>query len=255
MRLNELEDFNTEHFAMVKFTSKEWVNSFLDGDIYMNNFKHFIDQEKTSKIKGQGDAYEGAHVLEFSNAKLYDKNNNLIATAKFANLIERYIDVNKLPMFCVANFSAKDFVVLEHAEDYIIVKLVIPSEDIEKIKETFKADTVAVTLMPHHFMKRFSNVAEESNLGLSCGMVEYADYKILDTERKKSFDEGNVDFLFTKHNSLSYQKEFRFILTNVKSEEPYTLKLGDLRDLFIELDADAFLNGITLRINFKKNNI
>lgn len=80
-------------------------------------------------------------------------------------------------------------------------------------------------------------------------MVDYSDYQILDKVRKKRFDEGEVDVLFTKHNSLSYQREYRFVLTNVQSEKPYTLELGDLRNMFAEMDADAFFSGsiLTLR--------
>lgn len=131
MRLSEIESFDNP-LILVKFTSKEWVDKFLDGSIYMNNFKHFIDQEESSKIKGQGDAYEGAHVLEFVSAELYDQEKRLLATASLAKLVERYEIVNKIPMFCLAGFGVDDFIVLEHGEDYINLKLDIPIEDIKK---------------------------------------------------------------------------------------------------------------------------
>lgn len=243
MRLSEIESFDAPQLIMVKFTSKDWIDSFLDGSIYMNNFKHFIDQEESSKLKGQGDAYEGAHVLEIISAKLYDQENRLLATASSGSLVERHEIIKNIPMFCMASFGADDFIVLEHGEDYINLKLDIPAEDIKKIKETFKTDTVAVTVNPHAFIRHFDTVAKKKDLGLCRGMVDYCDYKILDTTRKKSFDEGEVDVLFTKHNSLSYQKEYRFVLTNVQSEKPYTIELGDLRSMFAKMDTDTFLSG------------
>lgn len=249
MRLSEIESFNTQQLIMVKFTTKKWVHKFLDGNIHMNNFKHFINQEENSKIKGQGDSYEGAHALKLAGANFYNQENILIATASSVDLIERHGIVNNIPMFCMANFSAADFIVLDHGEDYINLKLDIPAEDIQKIKEVFKTDTVAITVSPHAFIKRFDTAAKEKNLGLCCGMIDYIDYQILDKSRKKRFDEGEVDVLFTKHNSLSYQREYRFVLTNVQSEKPYTLELGNLRNMFTEMDADAFFNGSILTLS------
>ncbi|MFS0576321.1 hypothetical protein AB1K83_11845 [Sporosarcina sp. 179-K 3D1 HS] len=251
MRLSEIKGFEVKHFLMAKFTSKEWVHSFLEGIIYMNNFKHFIDQEKASKVKGQGDAYEGAHVLEVSDIKIYDQQNRLVGTAELGNLIERYEGVNRIPMFCVANFSTRDFVVLEQTEDRIRIKLEIPSEDVLRIKEVFNADTVALTLSPHIFIERFKKAAEKSDMGLAYGMVDYADYRILSDARRASFDEGEVDFLFTKHDSLAYQKEFRFILTNVETEVPITVNVGNLKDIFIQMNIDDFLTGTFLDMNIK----
>lgn len=89
---------------------------------------------------------------------------------------------------------------------------------------------------------------KEKELGLCSGMVDYSDYQILDKARKKSFDEGEVDVLFTKHNSLSYQREYRFVLTNVQSEKPYILELGDLRNMFAKMDIDSFLSGSVLSL-------
>lgn len=252
MRLSEIEGFDIKHFLMAKFTSKEWVSSFLEGNIYMNNFKHFIDQEKSSKVKGQGDAFEGAHVIEFSNAKIYTQDNVLVGTAAMGNLIERYEAVNQIPMFCLANFSTNDFVVLEQTEDRIRVQLDIPSEDISKIKEIFNSDTVAITLSPYVFMERFKKAIDEDDSGLVYGIVEYADFKVLNEARKSSFNDGEVDFLFTKHDSLSYQKEFRFVLTNIETEDYVIKNIGNLSDIFVQINVDDFLTGTYLELKFDK---
>lgn len=251
MRLSEIEGLDVKHLIMAKFTSKEWVRSFIEGNIYMNNFKYFIDQEKQTRVKGQGDSYEGAHVIEFANAKIYDEKGNLVGTAEMGNVVERYEVVNRLPMFCVANFGAEDFKVLEQGEDFIKIQLDIPNEHIKKIKEVFQSDTVALTFSPHEFMKRFETKAKKEVMGLAYGMVTYADYKMQDEVRKESFDNGGVDVLFTKHNSLDYQKEFRFVLTKVETDAPITLSIGSLEDIFHIMDVDDFLTGTFIELKFR----
>lgn len=85
MRLNEVEGLETNDIIMAKFIKSEWVEDFLSGNLYMNNFDHFIEQEKNTKEKGQGDSYEAALVTEARDIRIYDKNGNLIATSFQSN--------------------------------------------------------------------------------------------------------------------------------------------------------------------------
>lgn len=242
-----MEGFNNLQF-LVKFTTKEWVGKFLDGSIHMNNFKHFIDQEKNSNIKGQGDDFEGAHVVEVKKINIYYQEDRLFATSTLGNMVERYERVNKIPMFCISSFNADDFVIIKQDEEYIYIKLDIPTDDIKKIKEVFKSDTVAVTNDPNSFIKQFKEEVDKEFSGLEYRMVDYVDYKVLNKSRKNRFDKGELDILFTKHDSLSYQKEFRFILSNIQSEGSKTVEIGNLRSIFAEMDFDYFFYGVGIKI-------
>lgn len=163
MLLSEIDGFETKVFMFVKFIKKEWVDSFLDGNMYMNNFKYFIDQENSDSVKGQGDAFEGAHVIKFLNATAYtlDENGSEIklADVESAALIERDPKVNKFPMFCLTCLGSHDYIVLEKTENIIKFKLNIPEEDKNKIKDTFNADIALVSISPFTFISRFRKVA------------------------------------------------------------------------------------------------
>lgn len=65
---NELKKLS----LFVKFTKEEYVNDILDGNLYMNNFKYFIDLEKKKRIKGQGDKFEAAFVTRAVDLRIID---------------------------------------------------------------------------------------------------------------------------------------------------------------------------------------
>lgn len=244
MLLSEIDGFETKVFMFVKFIKKEWIDSFLDGNMYMNNFKYFIDQENSDSVKGQGDAFEGAHVIKFLNATAYtlDENGSEIklADVESAALIERDPKVNKFPMFCLTCLGSHDYIVLEKTENIIKFKLNIPEEDKNKIKDTFNADIALVSISPFTFISRFRKVAEK--LGCLCAHVRYEDFKVYDTLKRENFIKGTADILFSKEVSLSYQKEFRFVLSDVQSDVPFNLELGNLRDIFTPIDINDFFD-------------
>ena len=250
MRLSEVEGFENENIIMAKFTDSQWVEGFLDGNLYMNNFNHFIEQEKRTKEKGQGDSYEGALVTEAQNIRIYDKNNNLIGTSKSGMLVERYADVKFVPLFCMALFNSKDFEVIEVCDKSIKFKLDISLEDKNKIRNAFKSDSVLLTVSPDVFVKRAKEALLSIDANLLCGPVKYVDYSIMDSKRRDSFNAMRPDFLFTKHSSLGYQREYRFVLPGIKSEIPYTKNIGDLRDIFNVMLIDDFLDRSYIEMNF-----
>jgi hypothetical protein len=42
MRLNEIEGFEERDLILAKFTKSEWVEDFLNGKLFMNNFNNFM---------------------------------------------------------------------------------------------------------------------------------------------------------------------------------------------------------------------
>lgn len=251
MRLNEVEGFENKDIIMAKFTNSQWVEDFLNGNIFMNNFNHFIEQEKRTKEKGQGDSYEAALVTEAQEIRIYDENNNLMATSKRGTMIERYDDVKKVPLFCMALFNSKDFEVLEICDKSIKFKIALPPEDKEELRKAFKSDSVILTFSPGIFVKRVKGALLPIDANLLCGSVKYVDYSIMDKKRRESFNEMRPEFLFTKHFSLDYQREYRFVLPGIRSEGPYTKNVGDLRDLCNVISTDDFLERTFIEMNFR----
>jgi hypothetical protein len=251
MRLNEVEGFEVKDLILAKFTKSEFVEDFLNGNLFMNNFNHFIEQEKRTKEKGQGDSFEAALVTEAQEIRVYDQDSNLIATSKSGNMIERYEDVKQVPLYCMALFDSKDFLVIEQTEDSISFKLDILDEDKEKLKLVFQADKVILTFSPGVFVKRVKDTMMQTDPNFLCGSVKYVDYSVMDNQRRKNFDEMRPEFLFTKHRSLEYQREYRFILPGIRSSTPYVCNIGDLRNLFNVITVDQFLDECIIQMNFK----
>jgi len=77
----------------------------------------------------------------------------------------------------------------------------------------------------------------------------------MDAKRREDFDEMRPMFLFDKHFSLEYQREYRFVLPGVRSEGPYIKNIGDLRDLFHMLSIDDFLDNSYIEMNFKNQHL
>jgi hypothetical protein len=73
----------------------------------------------------------------------------------------------------------------------------------------------------------------------------------MDKKRRESFNEMRPEFLFTKHFSLEYQREYRFVLPGIRSEGPYIKNVGDLRDLFNVITIDDFLERTFIEMNFR----
>jgi len=132
MRLNNVEGFESKDIIMAKFTESQWAEDFLNGDLYMNNFNHFIEQEKRTKEKGQGDSYEAALVTEVQNIKIYNNDDKLIATGEGGTIIERYVEVKQVPLFCTALFKPSDFKVMDINDKKVKFMLDIPLEEKEK---------------------------------------------------------------------------------------------------------------------------
>lgn len=256
MRLGEIEGFNNDALAMVKFTKKERVQYFLGGKLYMNNFKYFIDQEKAEKKKGQGDAFEAGNVLMFQNASVFDSDTGqLMFKAKEGNIITRYTETNYIPMFCVSVFGVQDFEVISQTESSVRVKLDIPEEDKKLIKEVFQAESAIVTFNSIDFIERFHKKMEEQDIASLAGKVIYHDFSYYDKERLASFEKGEPEFLFNKDDSLSYQREYRFILPNERNEAGKLYDMGRIDDLFQEMTVDQFLFDTEIEFFYKKEEV
>ncbi|KAA0766417.1 hypothetical protein [Bacillus sp. SH5-2] len=232
----------------VKFTKPEYLEGFLDGKLFMNNFKYFIDLEKEKKEKGQGDKLEAGFVFRGTNITLHYEGKE-IGKAKSAEVVERYSEAEKLPIFCLARFESKDLSVVEESEDGLKVKIQLSKEDQEAFLKDF--GPIAVVL-PGDFYDRIYKTCKEKEIESTAGKVAYLDYDYHDSGRKKLFDEGSVDMFFWKDDFFRYQRECRIVLTDTFVEENLVLEVGSLRDKAIVLDTKEFFENFIFDVNFEE---
>ncbi|MCA1026590.1 hypothetical protein LCM23_10830 [Cytobacillus kochii] len=250
-RLSEIERCKGARF-LVKFVNQEYLGILLDGNLYMNTLGHFIEQEKRTMIRGQGDKYEGAHVFGVYNVKIIDpRNNQVIATANTGTLEERYEGVKEIPVFCFTAFSAKDFKVIEEKEDSVSFVLDIDIKEKNKILENFGDKAV---LLPSNFINLIEEEADSQGLEYIIRSVQYNDYSIINSDRKKKFEEKSVEIIMWKDNFFDYQREVRFAILNQPSQVPTEFNMKSIREQSVVMEAEKFLHDYYVEIKFRNNN-
>lgn len=221
---------------MAKFLKELYLNDLLEGNLYMNNFQYFIELEKQTKVKGQGDKREAGHVFRATSIRLIDpETNQVIATGNVGEVIERYTGVEKIPVFCLTKFRYREFEIIEVKDGSVVAKLAIPPKDQKNYIETFGEKAV---ILPHYFLERLEEKNNDERLGLAYGEVQYHDYDVISSERIRLFDEKSLQFFFWKDNFFSNQREFRIVLTQKLVDEPFKLNIGSLVEGAIVVDSE-----------------
>lgn len=112
-RLNSVKGFE-DVSMMVKFLDNKYVEDLLNGKLYMNNFKYFIELEERLKKKGQGDKLEGAFVINTNNHTMLDKSTGTKTSLKGkGQFVYRNEFVNEILLFCLTHFTSNDFLITE----------------------------------------------------------------------------------------------------------------------------------------------
>ncbi|MGG1400276.1 hypothetical protein ABE288_21000 [Bacillus salipaludis] len=236
--LSDIAGYENAAF-LVKFVQQQFLDSLLDGNLYMNTFKYFIDLEKETNLKGVGDKLEVAHVVRTTNIQIIDpETNQVIANAGAGEMIERYNVMQKLPLFCFAKFKADQFVVVEENNESVAVKLDLSQEDQTAFLETF--GDIAV-LLPNDFIDKVEHALQQQGTEAAFGEVQYLDFNYRDSKRYKEFEDKSLNILFWKDNFFNYQREARIVITNKLVENSFILNIGDIRDKALVINAKEFL--------------
>ncbi|MDL5377551.1 hypothetical protein ACNOIU_12570 [Exiguobacterium mexicanum] len=246
-RLSEIEELKNLRF-FVKFVKKEHVDMLLDGELYMNTLEHYIVQENTTKVRGQGDKNEGSLVVEVQNIQIFDsKTKKLIGSAKKGIHRETYSGLKKIPVFCFTIFNSNDFLVTKEKEELLEFSLDIDKEDIKKICDNF--GEVAVVL-PQDFCELVIEEAENQNLDSRIKSVTYHDYSILDSKRMNLFEEKSPDIVTWKDDFFKYQREIRFVIYE-QHEQAKIFKMGSIREHVQIVNTETFLKNGKFQIRFE----
>lgn len=247
-RLSEIKGFENVRMN-VKFVNHQFLDDLLDGKIYMKNFDYFIQLEKETKEKGVGDKLEIAHVVKSTNIKIINKKTKMvIATATSGELLERYKDTEKIPVFCVAQIRGNDFVITEFKDGVITAKVDLPEEDRIMFEETFGDTAVILT---NEFNGKFGQTLREKGLDLYLGDVQYQDYSYYSPQRQKDFDERSPNFLFWKDDFFKNQREFRYIIPGLSVDDHYILEIGDIRDKSMVSSTHELLTEAEFEFEYK----
>jgi hypothetical protein len=109
VKLSEQEPkFKNKTMFILKFTKKEYAESLQNGDVYMNNFKWFIEQEKNTGERGQGDALESSlNINKIEYTLLHQETNEIIYEGTAENLNMTFNDLIYQPVFSATSLDGE----------------------------------------------------------------------------------------------------------------------------------------------------
>ncbi|WP_283154151.1 hypothetical protein [Guptibacillus hwajinpoensis] len=249
-KLSDIEDL--KHFGFfVKFLDSDYLNDLQDGKLFMNTLGSFIEQEKRTKIRGQGDKYEGAHVFTVGEIQIIDpKTNKVIGTAKTGVFQERYEGVRDIPVFCFTRFNSDDFAVEEETEDEITIRINLDDGTIDRFLQNF-GDTAV--LLPGDFPEKFKKSANNQGYEFTIQPCKYEDYSVINPKRKKAFEDLSIgEILSWKDKFFDYQREVRFAILNNQSKEPFIFNLDKtIEEETIVGKSEEFLRNFRIKFKYR----
>ena len=256
-------DKNNEKFVLVKITDKQWADRLLDGEVFMRPLLEFgsgkiVNRDLYEKDWGtlqnhfRGDVLEG--VFETfkdckSAAKRYGLPDDLV------NVISNFylVDVGEVQYFKLFSLYALLY-------DNVQKQFLKPDEQLHQF-----GDTAVVFTDFEEFLRRFANSLGEAKYLFFMDLIKY--YKM--------FEDAKFPPLFYKHNSYSWQNEFRLAFSELVKDidinennknRPYKMvmnrdrrafKIGSIRDIAYEIPIKDFLDlkvPIRAKLNFVHGN-
>lgn len=189
--------------VLIKLLSSVYLESFLDGNLYMNTPEYFSVLEAADLVRSDTD--EGIHTsLQPIEVSIRNEKGEWIPIAGLMNpIIYRTEEAAAYNMYCM----------------YGIQELII--EPLDERNLAF-GDTFVAIKNANEFLSRIEKAADK--IGREChhSLIEYVD---------RVTYEGFMG-PFRKFSSFGYQQEFRIVLLGGDGS-PTTLSIGDIRDICV----------------------
>lgn len=201
--------------VFIKYGQKEHLEQLVSGSIRFAPTEDYISTEKSTGVKGQGDSDEGKLHIKSTRTVLQPHDGASSATIiPDLRACLSFEDVNRLPVFCLSQYSEEDMV------NEQILKL--PKEKVDVIKHDFPKATHALIIQePETFISDVKKVSED----VDSNEIKYFDYNYLwldmlsfitsTSKDSKCFSlttENIYRQLYCKNDTLKAQQEYRFIL-------------------------------------------
>lgn len=205
--------------VLIKFQSKEIIDSFQSGTVYMNELSLFRKMEESDDSHEVGDYMENKY---FSMA--YE-----LPDGTPCNFISTTEDNRNNFIFCLFCVPADGC----HFQ--------FSSEQKEKLPDF--GDTALVIQDFHEFISRVTNEAQNQGYKLhNREAVYYKENCEMTIEVAKLLTEGLYNFSFLKRSRYSYQQEYRLAVNMEKTEEDHIiLDIGDISDISYQISTKQLL--------------
>ncbi|PES80066.1 hypothetical protein CN509_09700 [Bacillus cereus] len=231
---------------LIKFFEPQYVQMFLDGNLYFKNTGYFIDLEKKHGDKGIGDKYEGSHFRHFDPTKgeisigLPGGQMHKINVTR-GYFTQTYETVRQFQLTCFAGIFDEE---MEHVDENTDK---IKSEIIEHLKKEFPDRVPILILNENEFFKKLDNAFIEKGIGAYHGLVKYFDEHAETPFKREEYEKNMTQAFFYKRKFFNAQKEYRIITSHPVEGDSLTVNLGDISNDVLNLESADTLEKIEIR--------
>lgn len=232
----------------MKFLKEEYVDDLLKGKLYMKPLKYYIDLEKNTRVKGQGDKYEANVVMKDVEVKIFVSGTDTLVAEGKASEMSFYSNQRVMsPVFCMYAIDEENLKIIDEDEKKYIVKPSITEVYKKKLIQDFGDNLVFVSA--GHFIERVKKVCEENDLHLVFGKVNYEDLSVNSSKRlEMARDVEDSRICFVKSDEFIHQNEFRILLNNRLVEDHFILEIGDISDIVHQMKISDFFEGLEIHL-------
>lgn len=245
----------------MKFSKKEYIEDFQNGNIYMNRLQFYNDLEKKDGNIGVGDKLDGK--IEFKHAVLTlyaseeekNKNNPLAVFENGQGALGGGFE-NK-PAFCMFSFderniSNKEECIIENdGKNLMGIKYIMNFTEIQKCRIPEFGEWGVVITDNGEFIRRLNDAFDKNGIFYKKDWVKY--YK--NTNSEEQFDSISNEphqIAFWKRDIFAYQQEFRIQITNIDVKDSYKINIGDIHDISKMMRTKDILNMQGMLIKLKE---
>lgn len=223
-----------DEFTLMKFIKNKYVDNFLDGKLYMNFLRYFVELEKVSNDPDIGDLFEGQlpiYDLDVDISK--DGDSIMKAKSKMMILDFGYLDC---PTLCLYRLERKNLI--ENKENgkskYIF-------SEMQKRELKVFGDKCILLNNPMAFINRIEDAALKNDFDVYHEKINY--YAKNEQIHFKDVIKNKYKCAYWKRMRYNYQSEFRILCDfNLKFRENYVLDIGSIRDIAKVVEANDILN-------------
>jgi hypothetical protein len=210
------------------FEKKEYAESFLNGELYLNTLSFFKKYDK-DEGDGRGDPYEAPEGWYQPN-QIELKLGEHVFNDIVAPVIIQKPHHDSLNLLCLTACHAGMFTQVNSDNINDFKKQLSLDEDVKRLGEL-----AVMILEPEKFLEKIFLAAEERGISLEAGLVQY-----FEEDFSGSFT--GADVLFKKHENFSFQSEYRVVMDINEEHDSENLYIGDIRDIAKFVKVEELIN-------------
>lgn len=241
-KLNEVPGYEGMIYYLLKFgRNRKYLEDLCSGNLYMDRFRTYVEQEKREKKKGQGDSLEASLLVHTTSSELrHPETDEFIADIGPSRVILTPQGFLDRPVFCSMALDASMMEIVDDCGDYYKTKVNFSEEQKELLPKVFGEHVVSIEFPV--LLERIHSWFNENKMPVIAGLVDYEDQSINSFTRLELFNKQDPRLFLIKSKEISYQNEYRFVPFDLEITKPMIINIGDLSDVTKIHDSSELLN-------------